>query len=159
VSGFFSNVIGTFILGFMVASPLTEITLPGLYTGESSQLFWELKAIFVLCAHALNSTPTAWRNDAITAGITTGFCGAYTTFSAWTVRTDELIVSQQPKALSQQPQIAGIMYVAGGIAVFFASRTVGADLGALVPATGVTSLQKRCTEVSMAYAIMFNALV
>jgi CrcB-like protein, Camphor Resistance (CrcB) len=91
---------------------------------------------------------TAWRNDAIATGITTGFCGAYTTFSGWTVRTDELIVSEQPKALSQQPQIAGIMYVAGGIAVFFASRTVGADLGALVPAASAASLQKRCTEVS-----------
>jgi hypothetical protein len=44
------------------------------------------------------------------------------------------------------------MYVAGGIACFFASRTVGADLGALVPAASVASLQKRCTEVSIARA-------
>jgi hypothetical protein len=46
------------------------------------------------------------------------------------------------------------MYIAGGIACFFASHKIGSDLGSLVPAAGVASLQKRCTEVSMAYTFI-----
>jgi len=66
----------------------------------------------------------------ILTGMSTGLCGAYTTFSSWTLQTNALLIA--PTSDVPQPQIAALCYIFASLATFCVSHRIGADIGALL---------------------------
>ncbi|KAG5176080.1 CrcB-like protein-domain-containing protein [Tribonema minus] len=86
-------------------------------------------------------------------GMSVGLCGAYTTFSAWTLQTNALLIA--PTSDVPQPQIAALCYIFASIATFIVAHRVGADVGALL--TG--AVQKAAPGISEGIIAIVNGVL
>eukprot|EP00611_Tribonema_gayanum_P001339 TRINITY_DN10981_c0_g2_i3.p1 TRINITY_DN10981_c0_g2~~TRINITY_DN10981_c0_g2_i3.p1 ORF type:complete len:326 (-),score=95.65 TRINITY_DN10981_c0_g2_i3:86-1063(-) len=90
--------------------------------------------ILGLLVAATSTIPKEGGALVLLTGLTTGFCGAYTTFSAWALQTDDLVVANPDGAAEgdPQPQVTGIIYICGGLACFIVVHRMGMDLGGVL---------------------------
>ncbi|KAG5192157.1 CrcB-like protein-domain-containing protein [Tribonema minus] len=90
--------------------------------------------ILGLLVAATSTIPKEGGALVLLTGLTTGFCGAYTTFSAWALQTDDLVVANPDEVAEgdPQPQVTGIIYICGGLACFIVVHRMGMDLGGVL---------------------------